>query len=197
MLHAKHILIKAIPVTDESGNVTDDGMASALEKANALYDEITVAEDPMTRFEELMNENSEDVDSSGNVNGGADGYTFGPGEMVTEFEEGTAALAVGEISQPIQSDYGYHIILRLDADNEAGQSKYADIKMNELVDQWMEEAKVERTEALDGLDVQAFYDTLAELRQTMTAAAEAEDAPAVTDAPVETGTPAPTAPPVG
>lgn len=53
-----------------------------------------------------------------------------------------AALAVGEISQPIQSDYGYHIILRLDADNEAGQSKYADIKMNELVDQWMEEAKV-------------------------------------------------------
>ena len=177
VLHAKHILIKAVPVTDESGNVTDDGMASALEKANALYDEITVAEDPMTRFEELMNENSEDVDSSGNVNGGADGYTFGPGEMVTEFEEGTAALAVGEISQPIQSDYGYHIILRLDADNEAGQSKYADIKMNELVDQWMEEAKVERTEALDGLDVQAFYDTLAELRQTMTAAAEAEDAP--------------------
>ena len=151
----------------------------------------------MTRFEELMNENSEDVDSSGNVNGGADGYTFGPGEMVTEFEEGTAALAVGEISQPIQSDYGYHIILRLDADNEAGQSKYADIKMNELVDQWMEEAKVERTEALDGLDVQAFYDTLAELRQTMTAAAEAEDAPAATDAPVETGTPAPTATPVG
>ena len=69
--------------------------------------------------------------------------------------------------------------------------------MNELVDQWMEEAKVERTEALDGLDVQAFYDTLAELRQTMTAAAEAEDAPAATDAPVETGTPAPTATPVG
>ena len=49
---------------------------------------------------------------------------------------------------------------------------------------------MERTEALDGLDVQAFYDTLAELRQTMTAAAEAEDAPAATDAPVETGTPA-------
>ena len=49
------------------------------------------------------------MDSSGNVNGGADGYTFGPGEMVTEFEEGTTALAVGEISQPIQSDYGYTI----------------------------------------------------------------------------------------
>lgn len=47
------------------------------------------------------------------------------------------------------------------------------------------------------LDVQAFYDTLAELRQTMTAAAEAEDAPAATDAPVETGTPVPTATPVG
>ena len=29
-LHAKHILIKAEPVTDEAGNVTDDGMAAAL-----------------------------------------------------------------------------------------------------------------------------------------------------------------------
>ena len=41
------------------------------------------------------------------------GYLFGPGEMVTEFEEGTKALQPGQISQPIQSDYGWHIIQRL------------------------------------------------------------------------------------
>ncbi|MFQ8758964.1 MAG: hypothetical protein ACLSAF_05440 [Intestinimonas sp.] len=45
---------------------------------------------------------------------------------------------------------------------------------------------MEHAEALDGLDVQAFYDTLAELRRDhdRRRAAEAEDAPAVTDAPL-------------
>ena len=82
----------------------------------------------MTLFDQLMTEYTDDVDSSGNVNGGTDGYTFGPGEMVDEFYEGTKALGEGEISQPVQSQYGYHIILRLSADNEAGYDKYASDK---------------------------------------------------------------------
>ena len=134
VLHAKHILIKAEPVTDADGNVTDDGMAAALTEAQGLYDQLMAAEDPMTLFDQLMTEHTDDVDASGNVNGGAEGYTFGDGEMVTEFYEGTKALAEGEISQPIQSPYGYHIILRLSADNEAGSDKYAQVKMQSQVE---------------------------------------------------------------
>ena len=55
-----------------------------------------------------------------------DGYVFGPGEMVTEFEEGTKALQPGQISQPIQSSFGWHIILRLpltQADYESGGNR--------------------------------------------------------------------------
>ena len=193
VLHAKHILIKAEPVTDEAGNVTDDGMAAALTEAQALYDQLLAAEDPMTLFDQLMTEHTDDVDASGNVNGGAEGYTFGDGEMVTEFYEGTKALAEGEISQPIQSPYGYHIILRLSADNEAGYDKYAQVKMQNQIDQWMDEARIERAEALDGLDLQAYYDGLTTLRSDISAASQADNAPAETTAP-ETTAPVESAP---
>ena len=193
VLHAKHILIKAEPVTDADGNVTDDGMAAALTEAQGLYDQLMAAEDPMTLFDQLMTEHTDDVDASGNVNGGAEGYTFGDGEMVTEFYEGTKALAEGEISQPIQSQYGYHIILRLSADNEAGYDKYAQVKMQSQVEKWMAEARIERAEALDGVDLQAYYDGITALRSDISAASQADNAPAETTAP-ETTAPVESAP---
>ena len=187
--HAKHILIKAEPTTDADGNVTDDGMAAAQAQAQEIYDQLLAAEDPMTLFDQLMTEYTDDVDSSGNVNGGTDGYTFGPGEMVDEFYEGTKALGEGEISQPVQSQYGYHIILRLSADNEAGYDKYAQIKMQEQIDQWMDEVQVERSETLESLDLQAFYDELNTLRSDISAASQADSAPAETTTPTETVAP--------
>ncbi len=39
-------------------------------------------------------------------------YVFPAGQMVPEFEMGTRALKPGEISDPIQTAYGFHIILR-------------------------------------------------------------------------------------
>ena len=177
--HAKHILIQAEPVTDEEGNVTDDGMAAAQTRAQEIYDQLMSAEDPLTLFDELMASESQDPGSQSQP----DGYTFGPGEMVAEFEEGTAALAIDEIGAPVQSDYGYHIILRLDADNDEGRAKYLDV----LVDQWMDEAQVEQSEALQSLDLQAFYEGLGELRTALNeqAAAAQETAPVETTAPAE------------
>lgn len=39
--------------------------------------------------------------------------TFGKGQMVPEFETATFALQVGEISPPVQTQFGFHIIERL------------------------------------------------------------------------------------
>ena len=47
-----------------------------------------------------------------------DGYSFGSGDMVPEFEQTTRELAVGEISEPVRTVHGFHVIMRTEP-NEA------------------------------------------------------------------------------
>ena len=52
------------------------------------------------------------TDSGSAKRDGSLGY-FGRGKMVKEFENAAFALQTGEISEPIKTQYGYHIIKRL------------------------------------------------------------------------------------
>jgi parvulin-like peptidyl-prolyl isomerase len=61
-------------------------------------------------FATLASELSKDTGSA--VNGGDLGW-FGKGQMVAEFETAAFGLADGEISEPIQSNFGWHIIQKL------------------------------------------------------------------------------------
>ena len=63
--------------------------------------------DEGAKFEDLAKEYSTDTGSA--ANGGDLGW-FGPGRMVPEFENAAYALDVNEISAPIKSQHGYHII---------------------------------------------------------------------------------------
>lgn len=58
-------------------------------------------------FAELAKEYSTDTASA--ENGGELGF-FGTGEMTEEFETAAFAMKVGETSDPVKTDYGYHII---------------------------------------------------------------------------------------
>lgn len=58
-------------------------------------------------FETIATEYTEDP--SGNQNGGDLGW-FGKGQMVEAFEKAAFALSKGQISQPVLTPYGYHLI---------------------------------------------------------------------------------------
>ena len=58
-------------------------------------------------FAEVAVQLSQDPGSG--ANGGNLGW-FGPGRMVPPFEAAVAELEVGELSQPVQTDFGWHIL---------------------------------------------------------------------------------------
>jgi len=61
-----------------------------------------------------------------------DGYTFVEWQMVPEFSEGTMALEIGEISGLVKSNFGYHIILRVEPDPD-NMMQAVDVPIEELL----------------------------------------------------------------
>ncbi|MCL2527519.1 MAG: peptidylprolyl isomerase [Defluviitaleaceae bacterium] len=55
-----------------------------------------------------------------------DGYTFVDGDMVPEFQDAVKTLEIGEVSEPVRSQFGYHIIMRVepDPDNVMPNSRF-------------------------------------------------------------------------
>ena len=74
----------------------------------ALIDSIAKIITP-ENFAEIASRESEDRGSS--MRGGELGW-FGKGQMVKPFEDATFALAEGQISAPVRSQYGWHLILK-------------------------------------------------------------------------------------
>jgi parvulin-like peptidyl-prolyl isomerase len=82
-------------------------------------------------FAELAEEHSECP--SGKQAGGNLGW-FGRGMMVPEFDSAVFSMAVGELSDIIETQFGYHIIYKTGAD-EGGEASYteAEPKIREIL----------------------------------------------------------------
>ena len=91
--HARHILIKTNEITSES-----DAKNRLLQLKERL--------DNGAKFEELARLHSDDASAS---KGGDLGW-LNPGDTVPEFEKAMDALQPNQISAPIQSPFGWHII---------------------------------------------------------------------------------------
>lgn len=117
-----------------------------LSKANDLVRQLREGAD----FEELAKTNSDDPGSA--ANGGSLGEVE-RGQMVAEFEEATFALEQGVISEPVKSQFGYHII-RVDSINATDAEPFDVIKPQleqEARDRQAEDLAVERAEQLRNL----------------------------------------------
>ena len=97
-VRARHILL-AFPK-----DATDAQKDQIKKKADDLYAKVSA---PNADFNKIASETSEDPGSK--VNGGDLGY-FTRGMMVPEFEKTAFDLKTGEISKPVASQFGYHII---------------------------------------------------------------------------------------
>jgi len=94
-VRARHILIKP-------GSAGAAAQQAAKAEADRILAEIRAGED----FVQLATERSQAPSAP---RGGDLGY-FGPGQMVEPFEKAVFALQRGEISEVVQTQFGYHII---------------------------------------------------------------------------------------
>lgn len=91
--HARHILIKVTEVTSE---------AEARQKIGQVHSRLKSGED----FAALAKLYSQDGSAQ---KGGDLGWLY-PGDTVPAFDQAMNALKVGEISNPVQTQFGFHII---------------------------------------------------------------------------------------
>jgi peptidyl-prolyl cis-trans isomerase SurA len=91
--HARHILVRTNELVSES---------DALRKLNILRERIRQGAD----FAELARLNSDDASAA---RGGDLGWIL-PGDTVPPFEAAMNALAIGEVSTPVRTPFGYHLI---------------------------------------------------------------------------------------
>ncbi|OEJ65201.1 peptidylprolyl isomerase [Magnetovibrio blakemorei] len=98
---ASHILLMYAGSMRSSASRSKD---EAKQQIEALKAEL----DGGASFADLAKEHS---DCPSGADGGSLG-TFGKGQMVREFEETTFAMDVDQISDVVETDFGYHLIQR-------------------------------------------------------------------------------------
>ena len=99
---ARHILVQPSEIRTEN---------QAEELINAIYERLTSGED----FKQLARQYSEDPGTK--MDGGELGWS-NPGDYDPAFEQTLNATKIGELSKPVKSSFGWHVIEVMDRRNE-------------------------------------------------------------------------------
>lgn len=121
-VNARHILIRVpgsvVPLRQGQKEMTE---AEALAKAEDIRKRVTAGED----FAAIAKAESDDVGSG--AHGGDLGF-FSTGQMVQPFEQAAFALAKDQVSEPVKTQFGYHVIQVLDNKQRTFDEVKAEIK---------------------------------------------------------------------
>ena len=139
-VHARHILIRAAQGDEKASKAAED-------KIKAIIARLKKGED----FEKVAKELTEDP--SGKANGGDLGY-FSKEQMVPEFSDVAFKLEKGQISEPVKTQFGWHVI-KVDDKRVKPLPKFEEVKPQieqfvtrkaqaELVQKLRAEAKIEK-----------------------------------------------------
>ena len=119
---SRHILITFD--TAATDKALDD--ANALAKATAIRDQLRQDPNNQDLWNQLAKNNSQDP---GSANSGGELGWVGKGQFVKPFEDAAKALAIGQVSDLVKSDFGYHII---QVEERRGPAE------NDVVKRWFE-----------------------------------------------------------
>ncbi|MBM7605491.1 foldase protein PrsA [Metabacillus crassostreae] len=161
-LQIEALLKSRIEITDEELQTYFDENKDSFAKTKQVKASHILVEDEETAkevkekldggedFAELAKEYSTDT---GSAEAGGDVGFFGAGSMVAEFEEAAFAMKVDELSEPVKSEYGYHLIkvtdiqeaeeATLENSKEEIKGILFDEKLTTEYPTWLEEKKEE------------------------------------------------------
>ena len=134
---AQHILVKT-----EGMDAADK--VQALDKIKAIRARIVAAGGTGEVGQAFCAEAREHSDCPSGAQGGSLGW-FGPGMMVPEFDKAAFSMKCGEVSDVIETQFGYHIILKTD-EKPGGQQTLVDVA-DMIRDRLRHEARGRATEA--------------------------------------------------
>ncbi|MBO8125836.1 MAG: peptidylprolyl isomerase [Firmicutes bacterium] len=149
-VHAKHILIRT---SEEAGD----------EEAKAKIEEIRAELANGASFSELAKKYSEDPGSKDN--GGDLGF-ISRGQTVPEFERAAFALAEGEVSEPVKTQFGYHLIKVVERKEAKGEEfekakpeleeQLRKAKQNKLLTEWFRKQKEQAEVVINDVKLSAY-----------------------------------------
>ena len=152
---ADHILLSTMDPT--TGTAADDEtVAQKRATAEDLLRQLRESEDPITLFAALADQYSEDPGRAVYP----DGYTFSHGEMMPAFEEAAYALGENEISDIVETDYGFHILLRRPLDQTAAADTLRETYFDDYISGLLEQSELVTSPEFDNADLPALYDAL-------------------------------------
>ena len=149
---AKHILFKT---TDDSGAALSDAdKAAKKQQAEQVAAQLRAVTDP----------DNEDTGESSYPHG----YCFTSGTMVTEFEDACKALEPYEVSGVVESQHGYHVILRMpiqgddlvmssNGSQQTLQMLVAQDQLGSLLTGWVDEADISWEPKFRSIDYAAVF----------------------------------------
>ncbi|HEU4863634.1 MAG TPA: peptidylprolyl isomerase [Candidatus Limnocylindria bacterium] len=119
---ARHVLIQPDPELDDQSQATDEQWEAALDEAREVED--LVKADDADWFA-IAEEHSDD---SGSATRGGDLGWYDPAnpQFVTAFAATLASLEVGEVSDPVRTEFGYHVIQKT-GERDSPQQQAADL----------------------------------------------------------------------
>lgn len=142
---ARHILLKhRSGVTDQEGQ----------RRLNGFKEQIKTK---ISDFSQIAKKYSEDGSAS---NGGMLGW-MSPGELVPEFEQAMNRLNINEVSEPVRTEFGWHLIqvierrntkLSADKQREYARAALRERKLDQAYEDWIRQIRDSATVEIRSLD---------------------------------------------